>query len=43
MKVHRKGKINATEFFRIKEIGRNYHKFLWSRFKRKIKTKRLHK
>ena len=43
MKAHRKGKIHHTEFFRILEIGKNYHKFLFTRFKRKIKIKRLYK
>ena len=41
MKAHRKGKINKNEFLRIREIGYNYHKFLWTKFKRRIKTKRL--
>jgi len=41
MKTHRKGKIDRTEFSRLKEIGCNYHKFLWTKFKRKIRTKRL--
>jgi len=43
MKAHRKEKINSTEYSRLKEIGFNYHKFLWSKFKRKIRTKRLWK
>ena len=41
MKPYRKGKIDDTEFDRIKQIGRNYHKFLWTKFKRRIETKRL--
>ena len=41
MKTYRKGKIDATEFDRIKQIARNYHKFLWTKFKRRIETKRL--
>ena len=41
MKPHRKEKIYKTEFQRILEIGKNYHKFLWTRFKKKIQTKRL--
>jgi hypothetical protein len=43
MKPHRKEKIHRKEFERLKEIGYNYHKFLWNKFKRIIKTKRLHK
>lgn len=43
MKAYRKGKIHNTEFFRIWEIGKNYHKFLFTRFKRRIKIKRLYK
>lgn len=43
MKAHRKEKIHASEFNRIKEIRFNYHKFLWTKFKRVLKTKRLHK
>ena len=43
MKPYRKGKIHDTEFYRIWEIGKNYHKFLFTRFKRKIRTKRLYK
>jgi hypothetical protein len=41
MKAHRKGKIDSKEFSRLKEIGYNYHKFLWTKFKTKIETKRL--
>ncbi len=41
MKVHRKSKIYCKEFIRLKEIGFNYHKFLWTKFKRKISNKRL--
>ena len=43
MKPHRKGKIDSTEFSRLKDIGRNYHKYLWTRFKRIKKKKRLYK
>jgi len=43
MKPYRKEKIDSTEFGRLFEIGKNYHKFLWTKFKRKINTKRLHK
>jgi len=43
MKPHRKEKIHSTEWFRLKEIRFNYHKFLWSKFKRKIRIKRLWK
>jgi len=43
MKDHRKGKIDSVEFYRIYEIGKNYHKFLFTRFKRRIRTKRLYK
>ena len=43
MKAHRKGKMDSTEFSRLKEIITNYHKFLYTKFKRKISTKRLHK
>ena len=42
MKPNRKGKIPKTEFDRLKEIGYNYHKFLYKKFKRIIKTKRLY-
>lgn len=42
MKPHRKGKIDSTEWDKIKMIGRhNYHKFMWTRFKRKIRKKRF--
>lgn len=41
MKPHRKKKISSVEFIRMKEVRFNYHKFLWTRFKRKIQTKRL--
>jgi hypothetical protein len=41
MKAYRTGKIHYKEFARLKEIGYNYHKFLWTKFKRKIATKRL--
>jgi len=41
MKAHRKGKIDSTEYNRLKEIRFNYHKFLWTKFKRRIRTKRL--
>lgn len=43
MQPNRKAKIDSTEFNRIREIAKNYHKFLWTKFKRKIKTKRLRK
>ena len=43
MKPHRKGKIHTTEFSRLREIGYNYHKFLWKKFKRRIRTKRLNR
>ena len=43
MKALRKGKIDSYEFNRIKEIGTDYHKFLWTHFKRRIRTKRLFK
>jgi len=41
MKTHRKEKINSKEFGRLKEIGYNYNKFLWTKFRRRIKTKQL--
>lgn len=41
MKPHKKSKLTSKEFSRIREIGYNYHKFLWSKFKRRIKIKRL--
>lgn len=40
MKAQRKEKIDSTEFSRLKEIRFNYHKFLWTKFKRRISTKR---
>ena len=43
MKAHRKGKIAHTEYSRIMDIARNYHKFLWKKYKRRIDTKRLNK
>lgn len=43
MRTLRKTKIDSTEYYRIKEIRYNYHKFLRTRFKRKIKTKRLYR
>lgn len=43
MKAHRKGKIDSKEFMRLKEIGYNYHKFLWTKFRRRIRIKRLNK
>lgn len=43
MKPNRKEKIDSTEFSRLCEIGHNYHKFLWTKFKRRIRTKRLNK
>jgi hypothetical protein len=43
MKPHRKEKIDESEFNRLKEIGYNYHKFLWTKFKIRIKIKRLDK
>lgn len=41
MKPHRKQKMTSKEFSRCREIGFNYHKFLWTKFKRRINTKRL--
>ncbi len=41
MKTHRKEKIDSTEWDRMKEIRFNYHKFLWTKFRRRIQTKRL--
>jgi hypothetical protein len=41
MKPHRKEKIDSKEFSRLREIGYNYHKFLWTKFKRRIQIKRL--
>jgi len=41
MKPHRKGKIPKIEFNRLREIGYNYHKYLWTKFKRRIKKKRF--
>jgi len=41
MKPHRNSKIPKTEFHRLKEIRFNYHKFLWTKFKKRIQTKRL--
>lgn len=43
MKPHRKEKIDSTEFSRLREICYNYHKFLWTKFKRRIRVKRLNK
>lgn len=43
MKPHRKEKIPNKEFNRLYEIAHNYHKFLWTKFKRKIQVKRLNK
>jgi len=37
MKANRKGKLSKTTFNRLREIGYNYHKFLWTKFKRRIK------
>ena len=42
MKPHRKEKIHSTEFSRLREECYNYSKFLWTKFKRRIKTKRLY-
>lgn len=43
MTPHRKEKIDSMEFGRLKQIRYNYHKFIWTKFKRRIKTKRLDK
>ncbi len=43
MKAHRKKKLASREFLRLREIGHNYHKFLWTKFRRRIKTKRLNR
>lgn len=43
MKAYRKHKIYKLEFYRIYEINKNYHKFLYTKFKRRIKIKRLYK
>jgi len=43
MKAYRKKKIHSTEYYRIFEIGKNYHKFLYTRFRKRIKLKRLYK
>lgn len=39
MKPHRKEKIDSIEFSKIREIRYNYHKFMWAKFKKRIKTK----
>lgn len=41
MKPHRKEKIHSKEWKKMKEIGFNYHKYLWKKFKKRIKTKRF--
>jgi len=41
MKPHRSEKINKTEFGRLRAIGYNYHKFMWSKFKIRIRKIRL--
>jgi hypothetical protein len=41
MKTYRKEKIDKTEFGRLREIGFNYHKFMWTKFKKRIRIKRL--
>ena len=43
MKPHRKTKIPKQEFDRLFAIGRNYHKFLYTKFKRILKIRRLNK
>jgi hypothetical protein len=43
MKAYRKSKMFKEEFEQVFAIGKNYHKFLWKKFKRRIKLKRLHK
>ncbi len=43
MKAIRKSKLTAQEWARLKEVRYNYHKFLWTRFKRRIRIKRLNK
>lgn len=43
MKPHRKEKIDSTEFNRLREICYNYHKYLWTKFKRRIRIKKLNK
>lgn len=43
MKPNRKSKIDSNEFNKLREIGYNYHKFLWTKFRRRIKIKRLDK
>lgn len=43
MKPYRKEKIDSTEYMRLREIRYNYHKFLWTKFKRRIRIKRLNK
>ena len=41
MKAYRTEKLDSKEFSRVREIGANYHKFMWTKFKIRIKTKRL--
>ena len=41
MKAYRKGKIDSSEFHNLKEIRFNYHKFMWTKFKIKIRKKRF--
>ena len=41
MKPHRKGKIDSAEFSKLREIRYNYHKFMWSKFGIRIRSKRL--
>jgi len=41
MKPHRKLKLSRKEFNALREIAKNYHKFMYRLCKRRIKKKRL--
>lgn len=41
MKPYRKRKIPKKEFLKLRAIAHNYHKFMWTKFKKRIKIKRL--
>jgi len=43
MKPYRKQKISKSEFIRLREIGANLHKRLYTCYKRRIRIKRLNK